>query len=328
VLAHWQFGLGRAVAFTSDAKAKWARPWLGWAQYRQFWAQAAHWSLRRLEPADLNADVNIEQGQGQLTVEAMDPEGNYRNFLHLQATVVGPRGDSSLVRLEQTGPGHYEAKFPTKEVGSYLLHLMDMKDGKIRGSQVLGASVNYSPEFIASEPNANLLRRMAETGGGKVLDPGVPALNPFLHDRQKTFQPRDLWETLLKWAVLLFVLDVGVRRIQLDRDEVRRAVLAVRRKIFFWETVPRAPEAEESLAALLARREQVRSTTTAPSVQPAPELFQPERPPTEPLPGYPRTETPAPPSEPAVESEQPQEAGPTTTSRLLEAKRRAQRRQR
>ena len=29
ILAHWQYGLGRAVAFTSDAKAKWARDWLG-----------------------------------------------------------------------------------------------------------------------------------------------------------------------------------------------------------------------------------------------------------------------------------------------------------
>jgi uncharacterized membrane protein len=48
VLAHWQYGLGRAVAFTSDARAKWAKAWLGWAQYRQFWAQVAHWSLRRI----------------------------------------------------------------------------------------------------------------------------------------------------------------------------------------------------------------------------------------------------------------------------------------
>ena len=48
---------------------------------------------------------------------------------------------------------------------------MDIKDGQVRGSQVVGASVNYSPEFNAAEPNLNLLRRLAETGGGKMLDP-------------------------------------------------------------------------------------------------------------------------------------------------------------
>jgi len=36
LLAHWQFGLGRSVAFTSDAKAKWSKNWLGWANYQQF----------------------------------------------------------------------------------------------------------------------------------------------------------------------------------------------------------------------------------------------------------------------------------------------------
>src|SRR5262249_32692489 len=37
LLAHWTYGLGRAVAFTSDAKPKWGKIWLNWPQYRQFW---------------------------------------------------------------------------------------------------------------------------------------------------------------------------------------------------------------------------------------------------------------------------------------------------
>jgi uncharacterized membrane protein len=328
LLAHWQYGLGRAAAFTSDAKPKWGRLWLNWEKYRQFWSQIGQWSLRRLDTADFNTEVTVEKGDGLINLEALDEQGNYRNFLNLQAVVVSPKGERQTVRLEQTGPGHYESHFPTKEVGVYALHLLDIKDGQVRSSQFLGASVNYSPEFIAAEPNANLLRRIAESGGGKVLDPAIPGVNPFLHDRQKTFQPRDLWETLLKLAIILFIFDVAVRRIQIDPDEWRRAMQAVRRTLFFWQTVPRSPEAEESLAALLARREQVRSTKTAPSVQPKPELFQPERPVTEPLegagPGAPlRQVTPAPP-----ESAPPEEEAPatTTTSRLLEAKRRAQKR--
>jgi hypothetical protein len=34
LLAHWQYGLGRAVAFTSDAKPKWARIWMNWEKCR------------------------------------------------------------------------------------------------------------------------------------------------------------------------------------------------------------------------------------------------------------------------------------------------------
>jgi uncharacterized membrane protein len=329
LLAHWQYGLGRAVAFTSDAKSKWAKIWLNWDKYRQFWSQIGQWSLRRLDSADFTTDVAVDQGEGLINVEALDEQGNYRNFLNLQAAVVSPKGERQTVRLEQTGPGHYEARFPTKEIGAYLLNLMDIKDGQLRGSQVIGASINYSPEFNATEPNLNLLRRLAESGGGKLLDANhSSSVNPFLHDRQKTFQPRDLWESLLKFAIILFTVDVGVRRIQIDRDEWRRALQAVRRKVFFWQGEPRAPEAEESLTALLARRDRVRSTQTAPAVQPKPELFRPERPVTEPLPGIaPASPVPpeitTPPAEPPKPSEEP---AASTTSRLLEAKRRAQQR--
>ncbi len=329
LLAHWQYGLGRAVAFTSDAKGKWARIWLNWDQYRQFWSQIGQWSLRRLENADFTTDVAVDKGEGLINVEALDAQGNYRNFLNLQAAVVSPKGERQTIRLEQSGPGHYEARFPTKEIGMYALNLMDVYEGKVRGSQFIGASINYSPEFLSAEPNLNLLRRLAESGGGKILDPALTAVNPFSHDRLKTFQPRDLWETLLKFAVVLFTLDVGVRRIQIDREEWQRALRAVRRWLFFWEGAPRPAEAEVSLAALLVRRDQVRSRQTSAPVEPSPELFQPQRTSTEPLvEGDGRPATPAAPAATAAEPAQApaEEPAPNTTSRLLEAKRRAQQR--
>ena len=328
LLAHWQYGLGRAVAFTSDARPKWGKNWLNWERYKQFWSQIAQWSLRRLENADFNTEVTVENGQGVINVEALDEKGDYRNFLDLHTTVVSPKGEHTNVRLEQTGPGHYEARFPTKEVGSYLLNVVQMEGGKPAGRQTVGASVNYSPEFTAPEPNLNLLRRIAESGGGKTLDPARPVTeNPFLHDRKKTHQPRDLWEWLLKLAVILFVLDVAVRRIQLDRDEWLKATATLRKWIFFWQGTPRTPDQEESLSTLLARRDQVRSTRTAAGESPREELFQPLQP-GGPV-GLPEAGEKAPrvASPPVEEAESPEAEKPAaTTSRLLEAKRRAQRR--
>ncbi|MDB6020251.1 MAG: putative rane protein, partial [Pedosphaera sp.] len=331
LLAHWQYGLGRSVAFTSDAKAKWAKSWLTWGKYQQFWSQTAQWSLRRLENSDFTTDVSVDKGEGQISTDALDEQGNYRNFLNLEGTVVSPKGEKMKVHLEQTGPGHYEAKFPTKEVGTYMLSLLDKTNGIVRGQQVVGASINYSPEFASSEPNDNLLRRLAESGGGRVLNPEDPADNTFLHDRQKTFQPRDLWEWLLRLCVLLFPLDVAIRRIQLDHDEMQRAWRRVRSWIFFWQGVPREPEAEESLAALLSRREQVRSTQTAPAQAEAQaNLFRPQKIVTLPQDEASLTGSPQPggtPAKPPPGPEPAPKAEPAnTTSRLLDAKRRAQRR--
>lgn len=324
ILAHWQYGLGRAAAFMSDAKAKWAQNWLNWPKYRQFWSQVAQWSLRKIENADFTTDITVDRGEGQISVEAMDAQGNFRNFLNLQTVVVSPKGERVTVQLEQTGPGHYEGKFPTKEVGAYLLNLLETKNGQLQGSQVLGASVNYSPEFAAVEPNVNLLRRIAEASGGKMLDILVPGINPFEHDRIKTFQPKDLWEWMLRLAIILFPLDVGIRRVQLDRAEWLKATENLRRWLLFWRGKPRPIEADESLGALLARRDQVRAKTTAPAVEPNPDLFKPITAVTtdtfgaesDAKTGARNTSQPAPPK---------QAAPAETTSRLLEAKRRAQR---
>jgi hypothetical protein len=152
------------------------------------------------------------------------------------------------------------------------------------------------------------------------LDPRID--NPFTHDRKKTFQPQDLWEWLLKLAILLFPLDVGIRRIQLDREEWARATQTFRRWLFFWKKSPRAVQADESLAALLNRREDVRVRQTGPMVEVDPNLFQPATPPVTSIPEPAKLESvqpsdPAPP--PAPVASQPA----STTSQLLEAKRRA-----
>jgi len=322
LLAHWQFGLGRAVAWTSDAKAKWAADWLGWDKFRQFWLQVAQWSLRRVEAADFTTEVAVEKGEGHISVEAIDARGNYRNFLNLDVLVVSPKGQEQTIRLEQTGPGHYEAKFPTKEVGSYLMNLRDRGSGR---SEPLGLSVNYSPEFDDTEPNLSLLRRLADLGGGKVLDPAVD--NPFLHDRQKTFQPQDLRDWLLSLAILLFPFDVGVRRIQLDWEQWLKATATLRRWIFFWKSLPRPKEADDSLAALLNRRGQVRARQPAQEAPPNPDLFQPEK--TLTAADDPQTAgatRPAAGEPPSADGKKPAPEAASTSSRLLEAKRRAQRR--
>lgn len=330
ILAHWQFGLGRSVAFTSDAKGRWAKNWLGWERYRQFWTQIAQWSLRRLENADFTADVSIDKGEGLLSVDVVDEQGNYRNFLDLQTVVVGPKGERQTAALEQTGPGHYEARFDTRDVGTYVINLLDVRDGQPRGSMVLGASVNYSPEFAEPQPNANLLKKLAEYGAGKVLDPAAPADNPFRRNRERTYQPLDLFEWLLRAAILLFVADVGIRRIQIDRDEWLKATATLHRWVFFWKGKPRPVEADESLAALLVRRDSVRARTTAPAKpsEPKPELFKPKQPvviaererPAEAI-QMPASTTPV----AGSKTEKPPEAPESTTSRLLEAKRRAHR---
>jgi hypothetical protein len=241
--------------------------------------------------------------------------------------VVSPTGERQDVYLEQMGPGRYEAKFDTKEVGTYLLNLMDIEAGEVRGSMALGASVNYSPEFNSASANLFLLKRLAETGEGTLLDPANTAVNPFNWNRRETFQPRDLWELLIKLAIVLFVLDVGIRRIQLGRDEFERMWAWTNARLLFWKPKKGTGESDQSLSALLARRDRVRSSRPTPVVAPSDKLFAPKQTPVVSADDELRKSTGLPSEDKTTEetaAKPPEET--TTTSRLLEAKRRARKR--
>lgn len=337
LLAHWQYGLGRAVAFTSDARAKWAREWIGWGDYQQFWSQLVNWSLRKIEEADFSTALSIEDGQGIISVEALDAEGNFRNFLNLETTVVGPSGKPENILLEQKGPGRYEARFPTRETGAYFLSLMDIENGRVRGMQRLGASVNYSPEFNASKSNDNLMLRLTQIGEGKMLDKETPEESPFKHDRVETFQSEDLWEWLLKAAVILFPIDVGIRRIYVDREEWLRLTMNLRKLVGLGRRESDAVS-QASMAALLSRKglvkEKFKSKAEAGSVRS--DLFAAKQQATSVAPSTEKAaaekqvaETPKAQSVPSNgDKTKPTKASATkdrTTSRLLEARERARR---
>jgi uncharacterized membrane protein/Mg-chelatase subunit ChlD len=310
LLAHWQYGLGRSVAFTSDARARWAVDWLGWPKYRQFWAQVVAWALRRIDSTEWIAEVGIVEGEGLLSVDALSATGDYLDFLDLQAVIVDPLGNRQLVRLDQTGPGHYEVRFPTREPGSYMVNLAEIREGRAVSLQVLGATMNYSPEFSVSGTNLHLLRALAEAGGGRMLN---ESSDPFGWERLRTHQARDLWRFLLIAVVLLMPMDVGIRRVQLDPEEWGLIWSRLMRWLHLRRQTVSGP-AGVSLSALLASRDKARSgTTTAGGVTAV--QRSPARSGVLPV----ATKT-----APAPKPTEPGGSAPvSTTARLLEAKRRA-----
>ena len=50
ILAQWQYGLGRSVAWTPDVKGRWATSWVTWPKFSQFAGQMLSWVL---PPGDL-----------------------------------------------------------------------------------------------------------------------------------------------------------------------------------------------------------------------------------------------------------------------------------
>ena len=90
VLAHWTYGLGRSVVFTSDAGRRWAKAWPDWQSYAAFWSQVIRWSMRPADRGNLTLNVRREQGRIKVVVDALDKNNEFLNFLQIQGNVVNP----------------------------------------------------------------------------------------------------------------------------------------------------------------------------------------------------------------------------------------------
>lgn len=212
LLTVWRYGLGRAVAFTSDAKAKWGILWLRWPAFNKFWSQTIRWMLRTQPRSDTVTTLERRDGQGVITVEAVDGKGEFINFLETQVGVVAPDKLRTVVDLEQVAPGRYLGAFPAKEEGVYLVGLAPRKEKKMLGSQLAGLVIPYSPEFRKlGVEEANLLEISELTGGGALHDPK----DAFQLARKRSRLLIEIWSWLVMAATLLLVPEIALRRIGL-----------------------------------------------------------------------------------------------------------------
>jgi Ca-activated chloride channel family protein len=213
VLATWRFGLGRAVAFTSDAKAKWATLWLRWRDFNKFWAQLTRWTLRSGTRSETTALVQRIDQTGEIVVDAVDPRGDFINFLDSQVGVVAPNRERSVIDLEQIGPGRYRGRFPAPHEGVYLVGMAQRKAERVVGSQLAGLVVPYAQELRDLGVDETLLRELAElTGGGALEDPR----DAFLKARRQSRIAVDIWPWLVGLVAFLLIPDVALRRLGPD----------------------------------------------------------------------------------------------------------------
>lgn len=259
LFAHWQVGLGRAAAFTSDATNRWAAAWLSWPGYADFWARTVRMVARPATAAGLELTSRF-QGQSlhlrlEATSESFPSEpssqsaARFLNFLSVRGSVLTPDGQSITVQMEQTGPGVYEASIPALSAGSYLISLIAQAPGVSgKGSEgkteeepgetvqresgagtyaiFSGANRPVSPELRVFRSNRAVLEQIAQMTGGRVLDPGSPtAMELFARQNLRPARAlRPLWPSLLVVLLVLLLMDVAVRRIAWDARALAEAL--------------------------------------------------------------------------------------------------------
>lgn len=222
LLVHGRYGLGRSVAFTSDAKGRWAKDWVGTESYERLFVQTARFLAGSDEAADgVDVTAEIREGTLHVAVDALDVTGVFRNFLQGEARVVAPDLRVHPLPLRQVGPGRYEASLPVDQDGSWMAGVQLRAGEEVVGQGIAEAVQPYSPEFRRKGAGTALLAELQRIGtAGSASDPAAAFARP----PTPREVPRPLWSWLVAAAAFAWLADVAARRLDWGQDP--RAVAA------------------------------------------------------------------------------------------------------
>ena len=223
LLATWQYGLGTSLAFTSDAQARWAKDWVGWAGFPAFWSQVAHQITRRATKGSYQVAVHQEGGKGVVDITATDALGYPLKSMTSDVRVAMPGGDSKTVEVSQAAPGKFVGKFDATQIGSYIVTIAEPDPQGGTRVRSTGFSISYPAEYRSFVPNRPLLARMSNITHGAALTNPLDSLKPI---KDPGVSITELWTLFVLIAGLLLPFDVGVRRIALPLGEIFAKLLA------------------------------------------------------------------------------------------------------
>ena len=345
LLAQWQYGLGRSVAWTSDSTGRWARNWVAWPGFSKFFSQLVGWTFPGEETGGIEASFEVKDGRTTLHIQSVESDGSPRDFYTTSAVLVGPDLTPVEADLDQVAPGVYEKDLGEIGAGAYAVRVTQIRPGSPALGRTVGLVSPVAAEYRllgANQPFLATLR--AATNGREVATP----LEPWRHDLKLTSSFTELWPWLLLLALLLFPLDIALRRVSLGRRELADGRAWFGRR---WRARSATGARTASAAGMLSARDraagagaraailraqdeaslamgQTDETTAGATAAPAAPAAGPRAtapssrtvPPTSPPPSG----TAAPPSAPVDDRKQPadDQAGSDTLARLREAKRR------
>lgn len=197
LLAWWRYGQGVCAAFTSDVQNRWAAAWVGWPGFDSLWSQVARHAMRQSEAGDCALRVEARQGQVTAILDAADSRGRFLNKAAGVLTLLDPQGSSRHTALEQIAPGRYLASLPATVRGMHFLETTLAQDGKPVFADRRGLVVGSSNGLQALQSNDTLVHVPAES------------------------QAILAWPWLLMASMVVFVLDVALRRVVWLKTEFR-----------------------------------------------------------------------------------------------------------
>jgi Ca-activated chloride channel homolog len=208
ILSEWQYGMGYAIAFTSDFSGKWSGDWAAWPKWTQFINQLITKTLPKYdhEPFKLSLDR-----RGWNTI--VNLESSVKRSLPIEVSIVSEKGDVIDANTKLTAPGKYEVVMPDV-AGMYFIRINETDENGMTHMYQTGFAVPYSDEYLLKGTNKELLRELSNSAGGKVLINEKDAFRPL---KTQSYTKQSISHWLLLAAFFLYFVEIALRRFGLKR---------------------------------------------------------------------------------------------------------------
>jgi Mg-chelatase subunit ChlD len=203
LLVRWQYGLGRAAVFASDAKNRWAVNWVTWPGFDRLWANIFRDLLPHAPAAETTAE--LDRANDELVVDyhlgrsVPEPERVPDIF------VFGPDGFQAPLEVAKAAAGHYRGRL---RIGQRQGLFRVRPESESRAFPEIGF-YRQEDELTEYGSNTELLRQIAASTGGRfnpspreVFDPGGRSIRSMM----------ELWPGLLVLAVALNLAELVMRK--------------------------------------------------------------------------------------------------------------------
>ncbi len=210
LLAAWQYGLGRSVAWLPGLDPAWMSQWQSWSGTSRFLSQLVRYTLPDPESGLVQVRLDPQPDGATLIVDALQPGGSPINLATVNAQITLPDGTIRTIDLRQSAPGRYSQDLLLPSPGAYRVSVVVVHDGQ-RQEQSVGYVQPVAEEYqyhpIPSD-GMPLLQAMAEVSGGQ--------LSPVAMGEAQTTPTGagvfNVWPLLVGMALLLWVVEIAVRR--------------------------------------------------------------------------------------------------------------------
>ena len=203
LLASWQYGLGTAISWMTNASGSWNESLSGMDDYSAMWRRMI--DMASMEGDAGNDILTMSKRRGELYIDYQASE--YSEKSKVTGVYTTPSGETKEITLVSDNPGEYSAVVPADEMGVYSINVRRTEGEEVKASNTSVMAVQFSDEYRRDISNENLVNFIKQNG--RVLEDNE---NVFTKLKGKQNNRRNITFFLIVCSVILLILDIIFRR--------------------------------------------------------------------------------------------------------------------